>query len=86
MQPNHGFHADGVLARELTRPEMDRDVPDIANAIYDANWKGMGNWSFNTAYAGSYQGVRAYVYPVQRRFGVGGLDQQQPADRIVALL
>ena len=48
-------------ARQLNRPELDRDVPDIANAIYDAKWKGTGNWPFNTAYAGSYRGIRAYV-------------------------
>jgi hypothetical protein len=48
-------------ARQLSRPELDHDVPNIVNAIYDANWKGTGNWPFNTAYAGSYRGMRAYV-------------------------
>ena len=48
-------------ARQLRRPELDRDVPAIANAIYDPNWPGTGNWPFNTAYAGSFQGIRAYV-------------------------
>ena len=48
-------------SRLLKRPELNRDVPDIVNAIYDANWKGAGNWPFNTAYAGSYPGIRAYV-------------------------
>jgi hypothetical protein len=48
-------------ARELKRPEIDHDVPDIVNAIYDAKWKGTGNWPFNTAYAGSFPGMRAYV-------------------------
>jgi len=48
-------------SRLLKRPELDHDVPDIANAIYDAKWKGTGNWPFNTAYAGSYRGIRAYV-------------------------
>ncbi len=48
-------------ARQLKRPELDHDVPDIVNAIYDAKWKGTGNWPFNTAYAGSYPGIRAYV-------------------------
>jgi len=48
-------------ARQLKRPELDHDVPDIVNAIYDAKWKGTGNWPFNTAYAGSYPGMRAYV-------------------------
>ena len=48
-------------ARQLKRPELDHDVPEIADAIYDAKWKGTGNWPFNTAYAGSYPGIRAYV-------------------------
>jgi hypothetical protein len=46
---------------QLKRPELDRDVPAIAKAVYDAKWKGTGNWPFNTAYAGSYPGMRAYV-------------------------
>jgi hypothetical protein len=48
-------------SHELKRPELDHDVPDIVQAIYDAKWKGTGNWAFNTAYAGSYRGIRAYV-------------------------
>ena len=48
-------------SRQLKRPELDHDVPYIVNAIYDANWKGTGNWPFNTAYAGGYPGIRAYV-------------------------
>lgn len=48
-------------AQQIKRPELDHDVPDIAAAIYDAKWKGTGNWPFNTAYAGSYHGIRAYV-------------------------
>jgi hypothetical protein len=48
-------------ARQLRRPELDRDVPEIVGAIYDAKWPGAGNWPFNTAYAGSFQGIRAYV-------------------------
>ena len=48
-------------SRQLNRPELDHAVPDIANAIYDAKWKGTGNWPFNTAYAGSFRGIRAYV-------------------------
>ena len=48
-------------ARQLKRPQLDHDVPEIVNAIYDAKWKGTGNWPFNMAYAGSYEGIRAYV-------------------------
>ena len=48
-------------SQRLKRPELDRDVPQIVGAVYDAKWKGTGNWPFNTAYAGSYRGMRAYV-------------------------
>jgi hypothetical protein len=48
-------------ARQLRRPELDHDVPAIAQAVYDAKWPGTGNWPFNTAYAGSFRGIRAYV-------------------------
>jgi hypothetical protein len=48
-------------ARVLKRPELDHDVPDIVRAVYDPNWRGTGNWPFNTAYAGSYQGMLGYV-------------------------
>ena len=45
----------------LNRPELDRSVPEIAKGVFDPNWPGMGNWSFNMAYAGSLPGMRAYV-------------------------
>ena len=48
-------------SKQLRRPELDHDVPDLVQAIYDPVWKGTGNWPFNTAYAGSYPGMRAYV-------------------------
>jgi len=48
-------------ADELGRPDLDCDVPQIVDAIYDAQWKGTGNWPFNTAFAGSFKGIRAYV-------------------------
>jgi len=48
-------------AAELRRPELKRDVPDVAAAVFDTNWKGTGNWAFNMAYCGSYSGMRAYV-------------------------
>ncbi|HEX4121433.1 MAG TPA: peptidase C39 family protein [Verrucomicrobiae bacterium] len=52
-----------VLARwsdVLHRPEMNVDVPQVAAAIHDVNF-GTGNWPFNTAFAGSFEGMRAYV-------------------------
>lgn len=52
-----------VLARwsdVLRRPELTVDVPKVADAIHDINF-GTGNWPFNTAFAGSFDGMRAYV-------------------------
>lgn len=51
----------GFWAQRLQRPELDLEVPEIVKAVYDTNWKGTGNWVFNTAYAGSHPGIRAYV-------------------------
>ena len=48
-------------SQKLKRPEMEHDVPEIVKAVYDAQWRGTGNWPFNTAYAGSYRGMRGYV-------------------------
>ena len=48
-------------AHVLKRPELDRDVPEIEKEVYDPNWRGTGNWPFNTAYAGSFKGIRAYI-------------------------
>jgi hypothetical protein len=53
-----------VLARwsdVLRRPELNIDVPAVAEGIYDNNLHGTGNWPFNTAFAGSFEGMRAYV-------------------------
>jgi len=52
-------------SRKLSRPELDLPVPDAAHAIYDKAYDGTGNWPFNTAFAGSFPGIRAYV----TRFG-----------------
>ncbi len=52
-----------VLARwseVLGRPELNLDVPQVANSILDSNF-GTGNWPFNTAFAGGFDGMRAYV-------------------------
>jgi hypothetical protein len=48
-------------SQKLGRPELDHDVPEVAQEVYDTKWKGTGNWPFNTAYAGSFRGMRAYV-------------------------
>jgi len=48
-------------ANKLGREELKHDVPAIAAAVYDRNWPGTGNWAFNTAFAGSIPGMRAFV-------------------------
>jgi len=48
-------------SHNLNRPEMDRDVPDVEAGVWDSVYKGAGNWPFNTAFAGSFTGMRAYV-------------------------
>jgi hypothetical protein len=48
-------------ASVLNRPEMNPDVPQVAASVYDDAYHGTGNWPFNTAFAGSFSGMRAYV-------------------------
>jgi hypothetical protein len=48
-------------SQKLKRPELDKDVPVIADAVYDPKWSGAGNWPFNMAYAGSFPDMRGYV-------------------------
>jgi hypothetical protein len=45
----------------LNRPEMNLTVPQVATNVYDASYEGTGNWVFNTAFAGSFSGMRSYV-------------------------
>lgn len=48
-------------AKQLQRPEMDRDVPEVEACVWDKTYDGAGNWPFNAAYAGSFPGMRSYV-------------------------
>ena len=45
----------------LSRPELRRSVPSIASEVFDVAWEGTGNWPFNTAFAGAFEGIRGYV-------------------------
>ena len=49
------------MARVRQRSNWDVGVPEVARAVYDPSWPGTGNWPFNTAFAGSLPGLRAYV-------------------------
>ncbi len=48
-------------SQQLHRPEMNKDVPEVEANVWDPVYKGAGNWPFNTAYAGSFSGMRSYV-------------------------
>jgi hypothetical protein len=48
-------------SHKLNRPELSLTVPDVAKSVYDSVYKGTGNWPCNTAFAGSFDGMRAYV-------------------------
>jgi hypothetical protein len=48
-------------SQKLNRPEMEMTVPEAARAVYDSVYKGTGNWPCNTALAGHFNGMRAYV-------------------------
>jgi len=45
----------------LKRPELDVDAPAVAAGVFDRNWPGTGNWPFNTAFAGRFDGMRGCV-------------------------
>ena len=48
-------------AEVLDRPELNHGVPEVAGLVYDEDYSGFGNWPMNTAYAGSFSGMRAIV-------------------------
>jgi hypothetical protein len=48
-------------SRESKQPGLDHDVPEVVKGVFDPQWGGTGNWVFNTAYAGSLPGLRAYT-------------------------
>jgi hypothetical protein len=48
-------------AEILQRPEMNLTVPEVAADVYDNDFDATGNWPFNTAFAGSFRGIKSYV-------------------------
>jgi len=48
-------------AKAMGRTELDLPVPTVARNVFDPGWEGTGNWVFNTAFAGQFEGMRAYV-------------------------
>lgn len=51
----------GWWASELHQPSLDAEVPEVARGVFDPQWPGTGNWTFNVAYMGSRPGLRAMV-------------------------
>ena len=47
--------------KKLKRPELNIELSDVAAGVYDKNWPGTGNWPFNTAFAGKFDGLRAFA-------------------------
>jgi uncharacterized protein YvpB len=48
-------------SREIGRTELDVPVPHVAHEVYDTAYRGTGNWAFNMAYAGAFDGMCGYV-------------------------
>ena len=46
---------------EIGQNQLCKQVPEIAEAVFDPLWPGTGNWAFNIAYAGSFSTLRATV-------------------------
>ena len=59
--PTCGSMLLNYWANRLKRDDLRIDVPEVARQVNDPNWPGTGNWPFNTAYAGSFPGMRGYV-------------------------
>jgi hypothetical protein len=57
--------------QRLGRRDLDHPVPEVAAAVHDPGWPGTGNWPFNTAYAGSFDGLSSCV---ARFAGLGDLE------------
>ena len=51
----------GYWAKQLNRPEMTVGITESAKNCKDNRWGGTGHWSFNTAYAGEFSGMRGFV-------------------------
>ena len=51
----------GFWATNLSRRDLQYEVPEVARKVNDPNWPGTGNWPFNMAFAGAHPGIRAYV-------------------------
>ncbi len=51
----------GYWSAQLHRTELDVPVPEAARQVHDVTYGGTGNWAFNMAYAGGFDGMRAWA-------------------------
>jgi hypothetical protein len=51
----------GYWSGQLHRADLDVPVPETARQVNDVVYGGTGNWAFNMAYAGSFDGMRAWA-------------------------
>jgi Peptidase_C39 like family len=65
-----GWCSAASLAMLLRFHGVDTDVPEVARGVFDASYRGTGNWAFNAAYAGT-RGLRAVVAYVRGLDHVG---------------
>lgn len=49
------------LGIALDRKDLQMDVPEIQSMVHDPGWGGTGNWPFNLALPGSFNGIQAFV-------------------------
>jgi len=69
-------------ASKRTGLPVDRDVPQVVPGLYDTGYEGAGNWSFNAAFYGQFDGLSGYV----SRFGsISDLEQFIEKDIPVAV-
>jgi len=48
-------------ASKLNRADLAVQVRQVVAGVFDEQYPGTGNWPFNTAYLGSFEGMRSYV-------------------------
>lgn len=51
----------GYWAAREGRPDWRKEVPEIEAGVWDPEYAGAGNWSFNAAFAGSVPGMTGFV-------------------------
>jgi len=61
LRPKTVFDAASYGRVTRIRPELDHDVPDVVQGVYDPGWQGSGNWVVQYCLRRVLKGLRAYV-------------------------